>query len=106
MPWPGNVRELENVCQRAALLAEEPVFSDEFLSAPSVTAAEHARLSLDRIELPAEGVSLVDLERAILVRALEMNDFNQSSTARFLRIPRHILLYRMQKFEIPAKGKA
>ena len=59
-----------------------------------------------RIELPAEGVSLVDLERAILVRALEMNDFNQSSTARFLRIPRHILLYRMQKFEIPAKGKA
>jgi len=106
MPWPGNVRELENVCQRAALLAEEPVFSDEFLTAPSSPAAEHARLSLDRIELPAEGVSLVDLERAILVRALEMNDFNQSSTARFLRIPRHILLYRMQKFEIPAKGKA
>jgi two-component system NtrC family response regulator len=106
MPWPGNVRELENVCQRAALLAEEPVFSDEFLTAPSPTSAEHARLSLDRIELPAEGVSLVDLERAILVRALEMNDFNQSSTARFLRIPRHILLYRMQKFEIPAKGKA
>ena len=106
MPWPGNVRELENVCQRAALLAEEPVFSDEFLTAPSSAAAEHARLSLDRIELPAEGVSLVDLERAILVRALEMNDFNQSSTARFLRIPRHILLYRMQKFEIPAKGKA
>ena len=51
-------------------------------------------------------MSLVDLERAILVRALEMNDYNQSSTARFLRIPRHILLYRMQKFEIPAKGKA
>jgi transcriptional regulator with GAF, ATPase, and Fis domain len=69
-------------------------------------ATAQPRLSLDGIELPAGGVSLVDLERAILVRALEMNDYNQSSTARFLRIPRHILLYRMQKFEIPAKGKA
>ena len=68
-------------------------------------ATEQPRLSLDGIELPTGGVSLVDLERAILVRALEMNDYNQSSTARFLRIPRHILLYRMQKFEIPARGK-
>ena len=106
MPWPGNVRELENLCQRAALLAEEPVFSDEFLTVNPARAAEQPRLSLDGIELPEGGVSLVDLERAILVRALEMNDYNQSSTARFLRIPRHILLYRMEKFEIPAKGKA
>lgn len=106
MPWPGNVRELENLCQRAALLAEEPVLSEEFLNTNPAPANAQPRLSLDGIELPADGVSLVDLERAILVRALEMNDYNQSSTARFLRIPRHILLYRMQKFEIPAKGRA
>jgi Response regulator containing CheY-like receiver, AAA-type ATPase, and DNA-binding domains len=106
MPWPGNVRELENLCQRAALLAGEPVLSDEFLTTNPAPATEQTRLSLDGIELPRGGVSLVDLERAILVRALEMNDYNQSSTARFLRIPRHILLYRMQKFEIPARGKA
>ena len=106
MPWPGNVRELENLCQRAALLAEEPVLSEEFLTTNQTPASAQPRLSLDGVELPVGGVSLVDLERAILVRALEMNDYNQSSTARFLRIPRHILLYRMQKFEIPAKGKA
>jgi DNA-binding NtrC family response regulator len=105
-PWPGNVRELENLCQRAALLAEEPVLAEEFLAPKSTTAGQAARLSVDSIDLPADGISLVDLERAVLVRALEMNDYNQSSTARFLRIPRHILLYRMQKFEIPAKGKA
>ena len=105
MPWPGNVRELENLCQRVALLAEEPVLADEFLASAPAT-VERSRLSIDGIELPVGGVSLVDLERAILVRALEMNDYNQSSTARFLRIPRHILLYRMEKFEIPVKGKA
>ena len=106
MPWPGNVRELENLCQRAALLAEEPVLSDEFLATAPVLPQAHPRLALGNIELPTGGVSLVDLERAILVRALEMNDYNQSSTARFLRIPRHILLYRMEKYEISAKGKA
>jgi DNA-binding NtrC family response regulator len=106
MAWPGNVRELENLCQRAALLAEEPVLAEELL--PDGTAASRApsRLDLDGIQLPADGISLVDLERAILVRALEMNDGNQSMTARFLRIPRHILLYRLEKYEIPSKGKA
>jgi DNA-binding NtrC family response regulator len=106
LDWPGNVRELENLCQRAALLAEEPVLSEELLSPLSTTSGGRARLALDGLDLPAEGISLVDLERAIVVRALEMNDYNQSSTARFLRIPRHILLYRMEKYEIPAKGKA
>ena len=106
MPWPGNARELENLCQRAALLAEEPVLSDEFLSTSPTPSTAQPRLVLDGIELPVGGVSLVDLERAIVVRALEMNDYNQSSTARFLRIPRHILLYRLEKYEIPLKGKA
>jgi transcriptional regulator with GAF, ATPase, and Fis domain len=104
MPWPGNVRELENLCQRVALLAEEPVLSEEFLSVPG--ADSRSRLSALDIDLPSEGISLVDLERAIVVRALEMNQYNQSSTARFLRIPRHVLLYRMEKYEIPSKGKA
>jgi two-component system NtrC family response regulator len=104
-PWPGNVRELENLCQRAALLSEEPVLAEDFVAAAPGPTSPNPRLALDGIELPAEGVSLVDLERAILVRALEMNDYNQSSTARFLRIPRHILLYRLEKYEIPVKGK-
>jgi two-component system NtrC family response regulator len=105
MPWPGNVRELENLCQRAALLAEEPVLAEELLPG-SPAAARAPRLHLDNIELPADGISLVDLERAILVRALEMNDGNQSMTARFLRIPRHILLYRMEKYGITPPSEA
>jgi two-component system NtrC family response regulator len=104
--WPGNVRELENLCQRAALLAEEPVLAEDFVAVAPAAASPHPRLAVDGIELPSEGISLVDLERAILIRALEMNDYNQSSTARFLRIPRHILLYRLEKYEIPVKGKS
>ena len=104
MPWPGNVRELENLCQRAALLAEDTVLGVEFLAAPEPASVLH--LGLGRVELPPEGVSLLELERAVLVRALEMNGDNQSAAARFLRIPRHILLHRMEKFGIPSRGQA
>jgi len=58
-----------------------------------------------RIELPAEGVSLRQLERAIIVRALEMQGNNQSAAARFLRIPRHVLLYRIEKYGIPVRSR-
>ena len=100
--WPGNVRELENVIQRVAVLAEDDQIGPDLLPAalrepaaePEIASPGHG------ITLPKEGVSLVDLERDVIVRALEMNDFNQAQTARFLRIPRHVLLYRIEKYEI------
>ncbi|MDP2361410.1 MAG: sigma-54 dependent transcriptional regulator [bacterium] len=103
-PWPGNVRELENFCQRAALLSETCELDVGFLTEPGPAGPNV--ITTDDIQLPAEGISLLDLERAILVKALEMNQDNQSATARFLGIPRHILLYRMEKFGILAKGRA
>lgn len=103
--WPGNVRELENLCQRATLLSDDSILSEEFLASNSLNQNPAWRISPEHIELPAEGFSLVDFERAVLIRALEINNYNQSSTARFLHIPRHILLYRMKKFNIPIGGQ-
>ncbi|GAB4302635.1 MAG: sigma-54 dependent transcriptional regulator [Myxococcota bacterium] len=100
--WSGNVRELENVCQRVALFAsndvlDESILSELIASAPETTASPSAR---PEITLPKEGASLEELEKQIIIKALEMNGYNQSRAARFLKIPRHILLYRMGKFGI------
>lgn len=97
--WPGNVRELENLCHRIALLSEEPVVRRDLLPVAGSGQAAVA-VSPESITLPPEGISLKDLEKSIIVRALEMNGFNQSKTAVFLRIPRHVLLYRLEKFGI------
>jgi DNA-binding NtrC family response regulator len=93
--WPGNVRELENVCERIVI----------FLSGDTVTAADlpdniKARRSAAAfsVELPEQGISLDEVEKAVIVQALERSKWNRSQAARFLRVPRHILLYRMQKF--------
>jgi transcriptional regulator of acetoin/glycerol metabolism len=52
------------------------------------------------VTLPEEGYSLEALEREAVLQALVRNDWNQSRAAAFLRIPRHVLLYRMEKYAI------
>lgn len=99
--WPGNVRELENVCQRLALMTTdgeipETLLDDEGPETPLIGADGSVRL-------PPGGISLEALEREVIEQALAMNDHNQSRTARFLEIPRHVLLYRMEKFGIQAR---
>jgi len=103
--WRGNVRELENLCQRMVLLAEDDTLTADLALDPLASDAPVTTVSPSRIELPATGVSLLDLERDVIVRALEMNRFNQSQTAKFLRIPRHVLQYRIEKYQIAIKGR-
>jgi len=103
--WPGNVRELENACQRLALLSNGDELRADLLPASMTLPAIHAagRDSDLIFKIPAEGISLDELERQVIVAALKRNEFNQSKTARFLQIPRHILLYRIEKYKIPMK---
>jgi len=105
--WPGNVRELENTCQRMALVATDRTLRSDLLPEEigGSTPGTSAEIGPARIVLPTEGVSLTALERAIIVRALEMNGDNQSAAARFLRIPRHVLLYRIEKYDIPVRTR-
>jgi len=98
-PWPGNVRELENVIERCAAVSASGAVSaadlPEKIRRPGGTAG---RIFID---LPDDGISLYQIEKAAIERALEKNNFNQSKTARFLQIPRNTLIYRMEKLEIP-----
>jgi len=49
---------------------------------------------------PADGLSLEDNERSLLVRALEKTEGNQTQAARLLRITRDTLRYKMKKFNL------
>ena len=76
-PWPGNVRELRNAVERAMLLTEGDTLTAGDLSG---TAAGPVRLS-DRVELPAAGIDLEQLERSLVVQALERTGWNQTRAA-------------------------
>jgi DNA-binding NtrC family response regulator len=118
-PWPGNVRELENVCERLVILCEGDTLRLEDLPpaprthpgasaslaerepepAPSVAASPPPASRREAWPpLPAGGLSLVDLERQVIERALELEGGNVTRTAAYLRIPRHVLAYRIEKY--------
>ncbi len=96
--WPGNVRELQNAMERLVVLNHGDVIEPEHLPAKFCAAPTAKRSRV--VELPPEGYSLETLEREVVVQALERNDWNQTRAADFLQIPRHTLIYRMEKYDI------
>jgi two-component system NtrC family response regulator len=111
--WPGNVRELENVARRVALLAPGPVITPEDLpperTAPALRRVSGQVLRVDlaadpwTLDLPPSSLPLPELERRLVVEAIRKFGGNKSAAARYLGIPRHVLLYRLEKYEIPAE---
>jgi two-component system NtrC family response regulator len=105
--WPGNVRELENTVERLLIMRNSDTITlddlpDKILGGrTSVPPTGPTGV----INLPDEGYPLEQLEREVVVQALERNHWNQTAAAKFLRIPRHTLIYRMEKYEIVAPEK-
>jgi DNA-binding NtrC family response regulator len=96
--WPGNVRELRNAIERAMLLAERDWLTPEdFGTFSRLTAAAAFRL-------PAEGVDLEEVERQLLVQALERAGGNQTRAGALLGINRDQVRYRIEKFGLTKPG--
>jgi PAS domain S-box-containing protein len=99
--WPGTVRELRNAIERAMILEESALIT----AASLPIAIGHSNGDLDAaatpaIEIPENGMSLVDNERLLLARALEKTAGNQTQAARLLRITRDTLRYKMKKYNL------
>jgi two-component system response regulator PilR (NtrC family) len=100
--WPGNVRQLDSVIEKAVLLAPgeflEPVDID--LPTQQANADGHAF----GFELPAEGVSLEDIERQIIDRAMERSGGCIAGAAKLLKTTYRTVEYRVKKYRIPRKN--
>ena len=89
--WPGNVRELRNAIERAMLLSDrETLEPQDFTLTRTVNPTE--------FRLPPEGVNLEEVERQLLVQALERSGGNQTHAAQLLGINRDQVRYRIEKF--------
>lgn len=98
-PWPGNVRELENMVTRLMILREGDTIGVDALPKKITIRQKHGG-QMAVVNMPPEGYSLEQLEREIVIEALERNDWNKSAAAAFLKVPRHVLLYRLEKYGI------
>jgi len=96
--WPGNVRELENTVERILIMRNNDRVGLDDL--PGKISGERHGKRGRIVNLPPEGYPLEQLEREVVIEALERCGWNQTAAARFLRIPRHTLIYRMEKYTI------
>jgi two-component system response regulator PilR (NtrC family) len=120
-PFPGNVRELENLLHRALALSGGEWIEAGDLGLPEEVLDDGRSESLfDALEPPvaaaplAEGLSLPEqlpsdlaryldeVERAILLRALEAHRFNRTAAAASLGLSLRQIRYRMARLSISA----
>jgi DNA-binding NtrC family response regulator len=96
--WPGNVRELENTIERLVVFSRNDVIEVKDLPEEIL----HPQLTVGNavLRVPPEGVSMAQVEKELVLTALERNQWNQTRAASFLQISRNVLIYRMQKYRL------
>jgi DNA-binding NtrC family response regulator len=90
--WPGNVRELDNVVQRAVLMAQEQTVRAADLALRRDGAARSTRL---------EDLTLEEVERLLIEKALARYGGNVSHAAAALGLSRTALYRRLEKYDLP-----
>ncbi|OAL88511.1 two-component system response regulator [Acinetobacter terrae] len=112
--YPGNVRELRNIIERAITLSDEdkidlPHLQSAPLRYPTVTPLDHQQESTNAFrsdilvsakKLPDEGleVYLENIEKDILLNALNLTHWNRTLAAKKLGMSFRSLRYRLKKF--------
>ena len=89
--WPGNIRELANVIERAVLLCDGTEVQSLHLP-PEIAGVELRDAPLQS--------GLWASERAMIVKALQEHNWNQTKAAQALGISRDNLRYRVKKYAI------
>jgi len=93
--WPGNVRELRHALESAALSIRGSVINRADLPLPAGDPLREAEHVLET----GRPISLEEVERRLIQKALQQTGGNVSAAARLLSIGREALRYRMAKFE-------
>ena len=105
--WPGNVRELRNVIERALILEDTDVITMKYVPRAVVEGIRQATSedpgtlggASANFRLPVDGISLDEVEMALVRQAIERSGGNQTKAAELLAISRDQLRYRLKKLE-------
>jgi DNA-binding NtrC family response regulator len=100
--WHGNVRELKNAIERAMIFERSPYLTAQHLPIQLNGKTSHPQRPLKK-QLPGETMSLADVEKNLLIKALNKARGNKTQAAKILSITRDALRYKIKKWNIGSK---
>jgi DNA-binding NtrC family response regulator len=101
--WPGNVRELAHVMERAVFLPGGPCVQAADLDLARAKATSPVVVESGgnvHVDFSSGGISLDDVERQLIVAALQVTAWNRTQAARLLGLSKETLRYRMEKYQL------
>jgi two-component system NtrC family response regulator len=100
--YPGNVRELENIVERAVVLCRGDTLTTQDLPLNLREGKAEAALERDRGTQSLPG-TLEEIERQLILKALERSGGVQTKAAEELGISERVLRYKMKKYSLAEK---
>jgi DNA-binding NtrC family response regulator len=98
--WMGNVRELENTIERAMILSPNGIIDGEHLAFLSSRNDRQEEVPVGpRFHLSPDGIDLEELERSLVMQALEQTNDNQTAAARLLGLTRSKFRSRLKNLQ-------
>ncbi|RJP67554.1 MAG: sigma-54-dependent Fis family transcriptional regulator [Candidatus Abyssobacteria bacterium SURF_17] len=94
--WPGNIRQLQNVIERAVIMCEGTKVLPEHIALYDKASPKKKEI----VEIPEDGVKLVDVERQLIVQALERTGWVQKNAAKLLGMSPRVINYKIRKHRI------
>ncbi len=96
--WPGNIRELENLVERMVILRKSDVLTESDLPSDFITDSTLGDSNTDIHQ--RKNLTFHEAEKKLILDALKEFAGNKSKAARYLNIPRHVLIYRLKKYGV------
>jgi len=105
LAWPGNVRELANGIARYVLIGPEAMFAPEGMPGERreglKAAAENGPASLKK----RTKESVRQMEKSVILEALNANQWNRKKTAQALKISYRALIYKIRDAELTERPR-
>jgi len=105
--YPGNVRELQNIIERAVALGNGNELTPQHLSSYLDEQIQSKRGAIE-LDIPPEGIDLEkvieEIERALLLKALNRTKGIKKKAAELLRINFRSMRYRLEKYGLDHDG--
>ncbi|MBW6515348.1 MAG: sigma 54-interacting transcriptional regulator [Candidatus Cloacimonetes bacterium] len=98
--WPGNIRQLENEIERAVTLVENDAYIKPSDLSEDIFRHTITEESMSFNENAALKDAIEDLERSMILKALQRNAWNQTQTAKELGLSRQGLIKKIKRYDL------